>query len=113
MSATPFEFEQERTRARLSSNRIERDRIFRRVVLRAYDERCAITGLKLINGGGRAEVEAAHIRPVEKNGPDNINNGPRIVRHRALDVRPGADRPRRRSAHPDLHADQRPDGVHA
>jgi putative restriction endonuclease len=43
--------------------------------LRAYDERCAITGLKLINGGGRAEVSAAHIRPVEANGPDVINHG--------------------------------------
>jgi putative restriction endonuclease len=49
--------------------------VFRRIVLRAYDERCAITGLKLINGGGRAEVAAAHIRPVEKNGPDVVNNG--------------------------------------
>jgi putative restriction endonuclease len=29
----------------------------------------------LINGGGRAEAEAAHIRPVEANGPDIINNG--------------------------------------
>ena len=47
----------------------------RRVVLRAYDERCAITGLKLINGGGRAEAEAAHIRPVEANGPDSVQNG--------------------------------------
>jgi len=52
-----------------------RDRVFRRLVLRAYDSRCAITGLKLINGGGRAEVEAAHIRPVESNGPDIVNNG--------------------------------------
>lgn len=32
-------------------------------------------GLRLINGGGRAEVEAAHIRPVEANGPDIVNNG--------------------------------------
>jgi putative restriction endonuclease len=29
----------------------------------------------LINGGGRAEVDAAHIRPVEKNGPDIVSNG--------------------------------------
>ena len=33
------------------------------------------TGLRLINGGGRAEVEAAHICPVEYNGPDIITNG--------------------------------------
>ncbi len=48
--------------------------MFRRVVLRAYEQRCAVTGLRLINGGGRAEVEAAHIRPVEANGPDIISN---------------------------------------
>lgn len=65
----------ERERLPVLSSRIVRDRIFRRVVLRAYDERCAVTGLKLINGGGRAEVEAAHIRPVAANGPDIINNG--------------------------------------
>jgi putative restriction endonuclease len=57
------------------TSRIIRDRIFRKVVLRAYDERCAITGLKFINGSGRAEVAAAHIRPVEANGPDIISNG--------------------------------------
>lgn len=71
----PFAFEQPRERVGTLSSRIVRDRIFRRVVLRAYDERCAISGLKLINGGGRAEVAAAHIRPVEANGPDIVSNG--------------------------------------
>ncbi|SEI66561.1 HNH endonuclease [Sphingobium sp. AP50] len=72
----PFIFQdEERTRIDHFSSRIVRNRVFRRLVLRAYDERCAITGLKLINGGGRAEVQAAHIRPVEANGPDTINNG--------------------------------------
>jgi putative restriction endonuclease len=71
----PFQFEQSRSRVSYVGSRIVRDRIFRRVVLRAYEERCAITGLKLINGGGRAEVSAAHIRPVEANGPDVVNNG--------------------------------------
>jgi len=56
-------------------SRIMRDRVFRQVVLRAYDSRCAVTGLKLINGGGRAEVEAAHIKPVEASGPDIVSNG--------------------------------------
>lgn len=70
---TSFKLDQQRDRVTVS--RILRDRIFRRVVLRAYDERCAITGLKFINGGGRAEVAAAHIRPVEANGPDIISNG--------------------------------------
>ncbi len=65
----------ERERVTFAASRIVRDRVFRKVVLRAYGERCAISGLKLINGGGRAEVEAAHIRPVEANGPDVVNNG--------------------------------------
>ena len=69
----PFEIERERVS--VLTSRILRDRVFRRVILKAYDSRCGITGLKLINGGGRAEVEAAHIRPVESNGPDIINNG--------------------------------------
>lgn len=72
---TPSVLEQVRERISYVSTRIVRDRIFRRTVLLAYDERCAITGLKLINGGGRAEVDAAHIRPVEQNGPDIVSNG--------------------------------------
>ena len=71
----PFVFDQERERVTALASRVVRDRVFRRVVLRAYDERCVITGLKLINGGGRAEVAAAHIRPVEAKGPDLVNNG--------------------------------------
>lgn len=53
----------------------ERKAFFRRAVLQAYDERCAVTGWKLINGGGRAEAEAAHIKPVEHSGPDSVQNG--------------------------------------
>ena len=71
----PFVFEQARERVTALTSRIIRDRVFRRIVLRAYDERCAVTGLKLINGGGRAEAEAAHIRPVEADGPDIVSNG--------------------------------------
>jgi putative restriction endonuclease len=41
----------------------------------AYSNRCAITGLRLINGGGRPEVQAAHIQPVASNGPDSVRNG--------------------------------------
>ena len=50
-------------------NRKFRDARFRRHVRSAYDKTCAVTGLRLINGGGRPEVEAAHIRPVENDGP--------------------------------------------
>ena len=56
-------------------NRRFRDVKFRQHVRIAYDRRCAFTGLRLINGKGRPEVEAAHIMPVEKNGPDSVQNG--------------------------------------
>jgi putative restriction endonuclease len=52
-----------------------RDRAFQRRIRVAYNNTCAITGLCLINGGGRPEVEAAHIRPVEADGPDSVRNG--------------------------------------
>jgi len=72
---TPFRHMPARERVNQLTNRAVRDRNFRKNVLRAYGERCAITGLRLINGGGRAEVEAAHIRPVEHDGPDIVSNG--------------------------------------
>lgn len=71
----PFQHFAARDRVNQLANRAVRDRNFRKNVLRAYGERCAITGLRLINGGGRAEVEAAHIRPVEHDGPDIVSNG--------------------------------------
>lgn len=72
---TPFLADVERERVEFYTSRPVRDRVFRRIVLDAYDCRCAITGLKFINGGGRAEVQAAHIKPVEHHGPDIITNG--------------------------------------
>ncbi|WP_299987120.1 HNH endonuclease [uncultured Ruegeria sp.] len=71
----PFQHLSDRERIKQLTSRAVRDRNFRKNVLRAYGERCAITGLRLINGGGRAEVEAAHIRPVEQDGPDIVSNG--------------------------------------
>ena len=52
-----------------------RERSFMHNVRAAYSNRCAITGLKLINGGGRPEVQAAHIQPVASQGPDSVRNG--------------------------------------
>jgi putative restriction endonuclease len=52
-----------------------RDVAFRRKVREAYDYRCAMSGLRLRNGGGRPEVNAAHIRPVERQGSDSVRNG--------------------------------------
>jgi putative restriction endonuclease len=68
-------YEVERDRSLILSSRAVRDRAFRKRVLEAYDCRCALTGLKFINGGGRAEAEAAHVRSVEANGPDIVTNG--------------------------------------
>jgi putative restriction endonuclease len=59
----------------LTISRPFREQSFKRVVRSAYDNRCALTGLRLINGGGRPEVQAAHIMPVAENGPDSIRNG--------------------------------------
>jgi putative restriction endonuclease len=52
-----------------------RERSFMHNVRAAYSNRCAITGLRLINGGGRPEVQAAHIQPVASKGPDSVRNG--------------------------------------
>ncbi|QHQ37250.1 HNH endonuclease [Algicella marina] len=52
-----------------------RDVAFRRKVRQAYGYRCALSGLELRNGGGRPEVQAAHIRPVENDGSDSVRNG--------------------------------------
>ncbi|MEL6913312.1 MAG: HNH endonuclease [Pseudomonadota bacterium] len=52
-----------------------RDVVFRRRVRQAYDYRCALSGLRLRNGGGRPEVQAAHIVPVEDGGNDTVSNG--------------------------------------
>ncbi|MCB1357616.1 MAG: HNH endonuclease [Maritimibacter sp.] len=52
-----------------------RDVAFRRKVREAYDYRCAMSGPRLRNGGGRPEVQAAHIRPVEQQGSDSVRNG--------------------------------------
>ncbi|MBB36450.1 MAG: restriction endonuclease [Hirschia sp.] len=71
----PFVFETERTRIEQTITRPVRDRVFRSRVLDAYDSRCALSGFKFINGGGRAEAEAAHIKPVQDNGPDAVQNG--------------------------------------
>jgi putative restriction endonuclease len=52
-----------------------RDAAFRHAIQTAYESTCAMTGIKLINGGGRSEAQAAHIRPVAERGPDSIRNG--------------------------------------
>jgi putative restriction endonuclease len=67
--------EQERRIVEILVNRKIRDANFRRQVIEAYDARCAVTRLRIINGGGRAEVQAAHVWAVQHGGPDTVRNG--------------------------------------
>jgi putative restriction endonuclease len=67
--------EQARRIERILLNRKIRDANFRLQVCDAYDNRCAVTGLRIVNGGGKAEVQAAHIWPVASGGPDVVQNG--------------------------------------
>lgn len=62
-------------REEVMTSRKLRDAPFARQVKAAYGGRCAISGLSLRNGGGRPEVQAAHIRPVKHEGPDTVRNG--------------------------------------
>jgi putative restriction endonuclease len=57
------------------SSRPVRDAAFSGAVKSAYENTCAFTGLQILNGGGRSEVQAAHIRPVAASGPDSVRNG--------------------------------------
>lgn len=80
MATFPLEFaEEQETFERPIVERLVRrpfrDVAFSAAVKTAYDDTCAVTGLRLLNGGGRAEVQAAHIRPVAERGPDSIRNG--------------------------------------
>jgi putative restriction endonuclease len=54
-----------------------REAAFTRQVKSAYANKCAFTGLDMRNGGGRTEVDAAHIKPIGDghHGPDSIRNG--------------------------------------
>ena len=67
--------ERERRVVEMLTNRRVRNAAFRRQVLDAYDSRCAVTGLRIVNGGGKSEAQAAHIRPVADGGPDVVRNG--------------------------------------
>lgn len=63
-----------------------RDRAFGRIVIRAYDTKCAACGDPL-KKGPLSELEGAHIWPVEQDGPDDPRNGLSLCRrhHWALD----------------------------
>jgi putative restriction endonuclease len=73
-----------------------RDPAFRRVVIQAYDYRCAATGVRVVLPTGEAMVEAAHIYPFSAAGDDDPRNGLALSpnMHWAMDkdlIAPGTD----------------------
>lgn len=57
------------------SVRAQRSHSFRSAVMRAYGNRCAVTGEAIFAPSGNSSNDAAHIIPVESNGADIIQNG--------------------------------------
>lgn len=52
-----------------------RNQGFRRIVIQAYDHRCALCGVRIVTPEGHTAVEAAHIVPWSKTQNDDIRNG--------------------------------------
>jgi putative restriction endonuclease len=67
--------DQERRVEQVLTNRVIRDASFRGLVCDAYDGRCAVTRLRILDVGNNAEAQAAHIWAVSDGGPDVIQNG--------------------------------------
>ncbi|MCY4648664.1 MAG: HNH endonuclease [Gammaproteobacteria bacterium] len=72
---------------RMVGYRRPRRLVFRKEVLEAYDERCAICDFDLRINDELLGLEAAHIQWHSHNGPDNVFNGLALclLHHRALD----------------------------
>lgn len=73
-----------------------RDAAFRRVVLQAYDYRCAATGWRIVMPDGSSLIEAAHIVPFSRSHNDDPRNGIALTPtyHLAMDrnlIAPGPD----------------------
>ncbi len=52
-----------------------RDQGFRRAIVKAYDHRCAVCGLKILTADGHTAVAAAHIIPWSVSHNDDPRNG--------------------------------------
>jgi len=70
----PHGQDRERRVERVLTNRTIRDASFRRLVCGAYEGRCAVTRLRMLDVGSNVEA-AAHIWAVSDGGPDVIQNG--------------------------------------
>lgn len=65
-----------------------RDQGFRRTVVKAYDHRCALCGVRIITPEQHTVVDAAHIVPWSKSQNDDIRNGMALCKlcHWAFDA---------------------------
>ena len=57
-----------------------REVAFSKIIKEEYNMTCAMTGINILNECNKAEVEAAHIKPVKYNGPDSLRNGIALCR---------------------------------
>lgn len=71
----------------METAQLQRDPKFLQTVREAYNERCAVCGIRRETPDGRPEVEAAHIKSVSDCGPDTLENGVALCRlhHWAFD----------------------------
>jgi putative restriction endonuclease len=67
--------------ARETVERLVRDPAFRRGVLDAYESRCAVCGWGVHSQGKPVAVAAAHVHPLEAEGPDAPGNGIALCFH--------------------------------
>ena len=82
----PFRFDEQRDRVSVTVSRILRDRVFRRVVLRAYDERCAITGAKAHQWKGSGRSRGRTYPACGSKRAGYCQQRDRSFRHGTLDV---------------------------
>lgn len=61
--------------AKTTSIIAKRDPAFRRLVLSAYDESCAVCGMRVSTSSGISVIDAAHILPFNRFYNDDVRNG--------------------------------------
>ena len=86
-TAGPFKPFEDDAQLQTVSKRIARSRAFRRLVIAAYGDRCAMCGGGAKSPSGVSEIEAAHVIPRALKGSDDIRNGIALCRlhHWAFD----------------------------
>ena len=57
-----------------------RDQGFRRAIVRAYEHRCAMCGLRIRTADGHTVIDAAHIIPWSESQNDDVRNGLALCR---------------------------------